>query len=247
MKKLWFTLLLAFAALTASAKTPDEEDILSKTLDSRSPFYYTSLILRYNTGDMTLTDEDYHYLYYGYALQENYKPLATNPAMDRLLELAGGLDVDDPDRASLEAVISAGLEALENDPFSPKVLNLMAFAYGALGDKEQEKAYYHRMNGVIRAILDSGDGFSQSSPRHILMFDHALDVLAAEGLPAGKSRIVSRTVEFVPLLTPYTVAGKKRKGFYFDYSRIYRNKPDGYTFKRERTWQFNNLKPRVYK
>ncbi|MDE5815710.1 MAG: DUF4919 domain-containing protein, partial [Alistipes sp.] len=81
----------------------------------------------------------------------------------------------------------------------------------------------------------------------ILMFDHALDVLAAEGLAYDKSRVVSRTVEFVPLSAPYVVDGKKRKGFYFDFSRIYWNKPEGYTYKRDRTWQFNNLKPREYK
>ena len=32
-----------------------------------------------------------------------------------------------------------------------------------------------------------------------------------------------------------------------NFERIYRNKPEGYTYKRERTWQFNNLKPREYK
>lgn len=39
----------------------------------------------------------------------------------------------------------------------------------------------------------------------------------------------------------------KVKGYYFDYSRIYWNKPEGYVFKRERTWQINNMKPRQYK
>ena len=92
-----------------------------------------------------------------------------------------------------------------------------------------------------------GDGFTQKTPRHVLMFDHALDVLAAEGLSFGKARIVSRTVEFVPLVVPYVVEGKKRKGFYFDFSRVYWNKPEGYTYQRDRTWQFNNLKPRTYK
>ena len=66
------------------------------------------------------------------------------------------------------------------------------------------------MNGVIRTILGSGDGFTQKTPRHVLMFDHALDVLAAEGLSFGKARIVSRTVEFVPLVVPYVVEGKKQ-------------------------------------
>ena len=76
----------------------------------------------------------------------------------------------------------------------------MSFAYGALGDKVREKAYADRMNGILRTIIDSGDGFTEKTPRHVLMFDHALDVLAAEELSYGKARIISRTVEFVPLL-----------------------------------------------
>ena len=217
MKNLLLTLLLLPAL--AAAKVPVEEDIVAKTSDPDSPFYYTSLMMRYNAGDETLTDEDYHYLYYGYAYRDEYKPLAVNPDLDKMLMLASGIDPDKPDRATLETMVSMGNDALKRDPFSPKILNLMSFAYGALGDKEQEKAWSDRM----------------------------LDVLAAEGLSFGKARIVSRTVEFVPLVVPYVVEGKKRKGFYFDFSRVYWNKPEGYTYQRDRTWQFNNLKPRTYK
>ncbi len=245
MNRLLLTFLLM--PMLAVAKVPDEEDILGRTMNTGSPYYYTSLRLRYDMGDSTLTDEDYHYLYYGYAYQEAYKPLEANPYVDRVLMLAAALNPDMPERETLEEIVSVGRDALKKDPFSPKLLNLMAFAYGALGDKEQERAYSDRMNGVMRAILASGDGLSQSSPRHILLFDHALDVLAAEGFSCGKSRIVSRSVEFVPLAVPYVVEGKKRKGFYFDFSRVYWNKPEGYTYKIDRTWQFNNLKPRVYK
>ena len=165
----------------------------------------------------------------------------------RWLAKTWGIDPDKPDRATLETMVSVGNDALKRDPFSPKILNLMSFAYGALGDKEQEKAWSDRMNGVIRTILGSGDGFTQKTPRHILMFDHALDVLTVEGFSYDKSRVISRTVEFVPLVVPYVVEGKKRKGFYFDFSRVYWNKPEGYTYQRDRTWQFNNLKPRTYK
>ena len=62
MKNLLLTLLLLPAL--AAAKVPVEEDIVAKTSDPDSPFYYTSLMMRYNAGDETLTDEDYHYLYY---------------------------------------------------------------------------------------------------------------------------------------------------------------------------------------
>lgn len=245
MKNLLLLLLLLPAL--AAAKVPDEEDIQNKTMDAESPFYYPSLMMRYNAGDETLTDEDYHYLYYGYAYQESYKPLDSNPDLDKLLLMASGLDPDKPAVETLEAMLYTGEDALARDPFSPKILNLMSFAYGGLGDEVREKAYSNRMNGVIRTILASGDGFTQKTPRHVLMFDHALDVLAAEGLSYGKARIVSRTVEFVPLTVPYVVEDKKRKGFYFDFGRVYWNKPEVYTYKRDRTWQFNNLKPRTYK
>ena len=245
MKRLLLLSLLVPAL--AAAKVPDEEDIQNKTMDAESPFYYPSLMMRYNAGDETLTDEDYHYLYYGYAYRDEYKPLAVNPDLDKMLMLASGIDPDKPDRATLETMVSVGNDALKRDPFSPKILNLMSFAYGALGDKEQEKAWSDRMNGVIRTILGSGDGFTQKTPRHILMFDHALDVMASEGYTYGKSRIISRTVEFIPFTAPRMVGDKKRKGLYYDFGRVYWNKPEGYTYKRDRTWQFNNLKPRTYK
>ena len=187
MKNLLLTLLLLPAL--AAAKVPVEEDIVAKTSDPDSPFYYTSLMMRYNAGDETLTDEDYHYLYYGYAHQESYKPMEANPDLDKLLMLASGLDPDNPLAETLDAMLYVGEDALARDPFSPKILNLMAYAHGALGNKLQEKMYYNKVKGVLRAIEDSGDALTQKTPRHILMFDHALDVMASEGYTYGKSRL----------------------------------------------------------
>ena len=110
MKNLLLTLLLLPAL--AAAKVPVEEDIVAKTSDPDSPFYYTSLMMRYNAGDETLTDEDYHYLYYGYAYQESYKPLDSNPDLDKLLAQETGLPVivaEDP----LTCVARGGGRALE--------------------------------------------------------------------------------------------------------------------------------------
>lgn len=236
-------LLPAFAA----AKVPDEEDIVDKTMDPASPYYYANLMMRYREGDETLTGEDYHYLYYGYAYQDAYKPLESNPDLDRTLLLAEALDVESPEIVQLEALIGAADDALQRDPFNPQLLNLMAYAYGALGDAGRERAWYARMRGVLRAIEESGDGLTQKTPRHILMFSHATDLLTTCGLAGGKSRIVSRTTEYIPLLSPHRILDKKVKGYYFDFSRIYWNKPDNVTYKRDRTWQFNNLRPREYK
>lgn len=240
-------LLLLLLPLAGAAKTPDEEEIIRRTLDSESPFYYPNLMMRYQAGDNTLTEEEYHYLYYGYAYQENYKPFAAADAMNRALATAATVDFNDPSKESLEQLIAAIREAQRQDPFSPKLLNLLAYAYGALGDKRNEQRNFNRMNAVLATIEESGDGLKEGSPWHILMFDHALDLLAAHGRYPGKARIVSRSVEYVPLLEPVRTEQGRIRGYYFDYGRIYRNKPDDYVFKRPRTWQFNNLRPREYK
>lgn len=245
MKRL--LVLFLIVPLCAAAKVPDEEDIAARTLDPASRFYYPNLMMRYKAGDATLDNDDYHYLYYGFAYQENYKPLESDEALDRLMMIAAATDPQHPDRATMERIVSAAGAALERDPFNPKVLNLLAFAYGALGDGEKEKSAYERLKRILYTIEESGDGLTQKSPMHILMFDHALSLLSSYDLDYGKGRIISREVEFIPLERPREIMGKKVKGYYFDYSRIYRNKPEGYVFKRERTWQFNNLRPREYK
>lgn len=245
--KRFLLLLLALMPLLAMAKTPVEQDIIDRITDPRSPYYYMKLMMRYTNGALDLTDDDYHYLYYGFAYQDAYKPLDTNVDKEEMLSLMKGMDPDNVERERLEQLLIRANAARMRDPFSPQILNVLTFVHQKLGNDGEAQRWATHLNGVIRTILSSGDGLTIKSPRHILMFDHALDVMAAEGLAAGDARVVSRTVEFVPLLSAQVIEGKKRKGLYFNFERIYRNKPEGYTYKRERTWQFNNLKPREYK
>lgn len=246
MKRLLLAFLLIMP-LVGWAKIPDEEDIKRKIFDPKSQYYYINLMMRYNNLER-LSDEDYHYLYYGYAYQAEYKPTASNPSADELYANLTGLNTEDPDQRQLEEIIIYCNRALEQDPFNPTMLNLLVYAYGTMGDKEKEKAYFYHLSGIMETIKTSGDGRSEKYPMHILMFSHAIDVVTSMGLETLRPRIISRSVEIVPLKTPHKVPdGKKIHGYYFDYSRIYRNKPEGATFKRERTWQFNNLGVQEYK
>lgn len=249
MKHLFIALLFSLLptmlmAQEDNVRVPDEDDILHQTLSATSPYYYTNLMLKYRNGAEKLTEEEYFYLYYGYLYQESYRPFVDNRALDEMLLIMSSIDVEMPSVAQLQSLIERGLEAMELDPFNPKVLNMLAFAYGALGDVQREQLYFDHLNGVLHTIESSGTGLKESSPWHILMFSHAYDLLASKGYQYGQSRIISRNVEYVPLTK---VLKDRIKGFYFDYSRVYRNKPDEVVIKRDRTWQFNNLKPREYK
>lgn len=241
-----FALILPsmLVAQEAEVRVPYEEEIIDKTMLSSSPFYYTNLMLKYRSGTEQLTADEYYYLYYGYYFSDEYRPFVENKAFDALMEVMAGLDPQQPTIGQLEILVERGAEALEVDPFSPKVLNIMAYAYGALGDKEREVLYFNHLNGILGAIERSGTGLKEESAWHILMFSHAYDLLASKGYNYNEARIISRSVEFVPL------RGKSHdgiKGFYFDYSRIYSNKPDDVSFKKDRTWQINNLPPTEYK
>ena len=109
----------AVSASDATAKIPVEEDIIRQTLDSESPYYYPNLMLRYQSGDDSMTEEDYHYLYYGYAYQDAYKPLNANSDMDKAILIAQTVDFENPTHESLEKLIAAVNDALVQDPFSP--------------------------------------------------------------------------------------------------------------------------------
>ena len=242
MKRILIVIIVLFAALSSWAKTPNNDLIFANINNIDSPFYYPNLMLRYKEGK-PMSEEEYHHLYYGYAFQPSYKPLEVNVAMTRVQEIMARISIDQPSVHDIDELIAAGIAAMEADPFSPTLLNILVYAYGASGDKVRELAYSDHLNGILRCIEQSGDGLKEKSPMHVIMFSHGLDYIASKNIGYRKGQIISRTVEFVPFDYPR----EKVKGYYFDYSRVYWNKPDNYTFKRERTWQFNNLKPREYK
>ena len=73
MKRLLILWLLL--PLLSAAKVPVESDIKARIEDPASEQYYPNLRLRYEQADSTLTADDYHYLYYGYAYQPQYRPV----------------------------------------------------------------------------------------------------------------------------------------------------------------------------
>lgn len=231
-----FVSCLSVSAAAFSQNAPDNDDIFEQTINNASPYYYPALMLRYSAGDTTLTQEDYHYLYYGYAFSDDYKPLAAITAEDMVLMSLEKANAD-PGYDNMRDIIRYATEVMKYDPFSPSNLNFLAYAYGAIGDTVNEKINYDRLTKVLGAIEDSGTGITEKSPMHVLRFSHAVDVLGTMGLSVDKRLVVSRTTEYI------TVSDEKghkpAKGYYFDYSRIYWGKPEDAPQK-ERRWKIND-------
>ncbi|MCD8072673.1 MAG: DUF4919 domain-containing protein [Alistipes sp.] len=221
MKKLAAILILASPFyLSAQEMVPDEDTILANIIDPGSSHYYPSLILRYEAGDTTLTHQDYHYLYYGYAYQDSYKPLEKLIGEDRVLSLLEQYPVPDPDQA--EAIVEAAMRVFQQDPFSPKNLNFMAYAYSMAGDSINAAINLDRINKILWVIDNSGTGLKEASPKHVLWFSHANDYLASKELSIYSRMIRSRSVEYVRL----TKKDGDTKGYYFDFGRMYWKQPE---------------------
>ena len=150
---------------TVRTQAPDNDAILRETINSASPYYYPTLFTRYLTGDTTLTDTDYRYLYYGFVWRPEYKPFETPAARDKILQI---LEADSLNEADYRRVIAYGNEVLKKEPFDPGAINFLIYAYGGIGDTLNERINYYRLQGVLNAIKSSGTGLSEESPWHII-------------------------------------------------------------------------------
>lgn len=234
----FLSLVLGLAVqISVSAKVPDEEDIVSKILDSQSRYYYPSLMMRYMGGDTTLTDDDYHYLYYGYAYDPAYRPLEVSSSSDEILEILALMQENGPTEQQARQIVDAANKMMLVDPFSPKNINFLTYAYEMLGDTLQAKINADRFEKIIRTIDSSGSGLRENDPKHVLWTSHANDVLAAKGLYIQSREVRTRSVEYIRLREK----DGKVKGYYYDFGRMYRKAPERTPEKKPSRWQLNGF------
>jgi len=171
-------------------------------------------------GDPTLTEEDYHHLYYGFVYQDDYRPLDSPPTarneLFSILEKGPLLGTEE-----LMLIINLGHEVMKREPFNLSNINFLTFAFGELGDTLNERLNYNRFNRIIETIKWSGTGLAEDSPWHVINFDNANDIMTVMELDVDRSMIISRTEVYMALRVPRDGI----RGYYFDYSRIYSRPP----------------------
>lgn len=236
MKRVLILLLALLPMFAMAQRVPDNEDVLAKTIDNSSPYYYPRLMERYIHGDTTLTLDDYHYLYYGFAFADNYRPMESDPARIDVLEVFIATEM--PDSLQLLRVVEAGERLMYSDPFSPQNLNFLTFAYGKLGNRHMEEVCYDRFTKVMQTIGSSGTGIRENSPWHVLTFQHAADFTAWRGGEINNRQVRSRSVEYIQLKVK---DAEGNRGYFFDFSRVYMKRPETEKPKEERKWKINDM------
>lgn len=236
LRTLFLMLLILPATGMAQQRVPDNEEILAEIIDGESSNYYPHLMERYMAGDTTLTLDDYYYLYYGFVYDDNYRPLEPDPGEHDVLAILATTEY--PDSLQLVQIVEAGNRIMVRDPFSPSNLNFLTFAYGKLGDRVNERINYDRMNKVMATIAASGSGTKESSPWHVLTFQHAADFTAWRGGEIIRRQVRSRSVEYVQLRVKDEDGNK---GYFFDFSRVYMKRPEQEKPKKSPGWKINDI------
>ena len=236
LRILFLMLLILPATGMAQQRVPDNEEILAEIIDGESPHYYPHLMERYMAGDTTLTLDDYYYLYYGFVYDDNYRPLEPDPGEHDVLAILATTEY--PDSLQLVQIVEAGNRIMVRDPFSPSNLNFLTFAYGKLGDRANERLNYDRMHKVRATSAASGSGTKESSPWHVLTFQHAADFTAWRGGEIIRRQVRSRSVEYVQLRVKDEDGNK---GYFFDFSRVYMKRPEQEKPKKSPGWKINDI------
>ncbi len=230
-------MLMIALSVAGQLRVPDEEDVLARTIDQNSKWYYPELMMRYVGGDTTLTVEDYHYLYYGYAYDANYRPLDNIPDNSEVLELLRGVGEQGATRSQAQLLLEAAKDVMLVDPFSPSNINVMTFAYGILGDTLNERISADRFNKIVATIEASGTGLKENSPMHVLRHEHVNDLLLSKGLHIVNRTVRSTKVEYVQVQRN----GRNAKGYFFNFERIYWKRPEMIPEREKSNWMINGI------
>ena len=152
---------------------PDFNKIKAETLNPKSSRYYPTLIKKYMSADTSMTIEDYRYLYYGYAFQEDYNPYRASEYAKRIKPL---YFKEKHTNAECDTIMKYAELSLEDNPFD---LQQMTFFIIALKEKRKNARaaiWQYRLNHLVAAIVSSGNG-TKDNPWVVTSTAHEYNIL----------------------------------------------------------------------
>ena len=153
---------------------PDYDSINKKIQDSSSVFYYPKLMSRLENYDTTLTNEEYRYLYYGYVHQKEYSPYWSFSEATNLNEY---YQKESLAPADTNEIIKLCNQAIKECPFDLKELSMLTILYHQMGKEDMAYKLGYRFNGIIDAILSTGDGRDCETAFYVISTTHEYSLL----------------------------------------------------------------------
>lgn len=205
--------LLAFATSNAQeVEAPNYRTIRISIMNSKSDSYYPTLMRRYLRQDTTLTVEQYRNLYYGFTLQDDFVPYQSERTT--LYQARESVMRNPNDTKVLHDAITVAKNAFADNPFDLLAIQTLAFCYSCLKDENNYQLWNTQKNGLLDAIVSSGDGETEESAIHVINIEHEYEVLSRMGLTIAADSLCNDKVEYLRVLDN----AEEIPGVFFDFS-----------------------------
>lgn len=203
---------------------PDYREIKQAITNTKSPNYYPKLMNRYLKNDSTLSLQQYRYLYYGFALQEDFVPYqsATQVLLNLRSRMVQSVGKSDEKQVCGKA-LQAAAGALADNPFDLLAIGTTAIAYLQRGDTAQFELWNAKQNSLLDVILSSGDGDAPATAFHVINIEHEYEIINRLGLMVESDSICNDRVEYLRV----SENADGERGFYFNFgpcSKVYKAK-----------------------
>lgn len=182
-------------ALAQEVDAPNYNEIRKGMNNPNSDTYYPRLMDRYLKQDTTLSLQQYRTLYYGFTLQDDFVPY--QPERDELLNLRTQITKNPKDKVLVSRALNVALNSYKDNPFSLLAIQTIAFCYSSLEDHTNYEIWNVQKNGILDAIVSSGDGETEESAIHVISVEHEYEVLYRMGLEVLRDSLCSDKVEFL--------------------------------------------------
>jgi len=203
--------LLSVVPVSAQQKftKPDYRAIERISKSKKEDLSPDVLMLRYLSGDSSMTLREQQQLYYGFQFTPQYSPYTHSDYSDSLNQLLEkeNLDVADYIRASVFCD-----SVLKEDPFDLRILNAQAAFYKKTARLTKASVNIARINIVLDAILASGDGLTGNTAFYVISVKHEYAILSALDLKFGGKQSLIGSNDYLTL----EENDQQIKGLYFD-------------------------------
>lgn len=186
MRYLLFLLLAAMAAPVTAQRISrvDFDSVRAATTTAQSPYYYATLLRRFQAADTTLRPLDFKYLYYGQVYTKQYQPYGADQA-DNFRTLF--------QQQKWREAIPIGEKALAKDPLNLRLIFQLLVCHYSLGEKAQARQYAQQYFPIIQAIIASGDGKGVATAYVVAVVHDEYAVLQALNLTSHRQALVGHT------------------------------------------------------
>lgn len=165
--------------------------------------------------DTTMTEADYHYLYYGAMFQEDYNPYRPNPyekdlkATEPLYFRHGTLS-----RSERNQIKALSDKMLADNPLNLTQIMYRVYVYEQEGKYNLAKIWKHKLDHLLLAIAHSGTG---ADPEHAIVVvypSHEFDYFNLSGVSVVGQNFAPPYYEKITVQPPGKDA--EQREYYFD-------------------------------